>query len=129
MIWGNKHRIIQSLMIRVGVGKLKGSGVTSFFSTTELKLTSYYTTLGVLVGKRNSHLEFTLGTVYFDGEETTTSHLGPTVNTEDYQDFDLVISLGYRFQKPGGQFVFRTGAGWPELLYISLGFCFSSTSP
>ena len=33
-------------------------------------------------------------------------------------------AIGYRFQKPGGKFVFRTGIGFPESLYLSLGLCF-----
>ena len=33
-----------------------------------------------------------------------------------------IISLGYRFQKKNGHFVFRTGVGWPDCIYISLGF-------
>jgi len=33
-------------------------------------------------------------------------------------------SIGYRMQKPNGHFIFRTGVGWPEALYIDLGVSF-----
>jgi hypothetical protein len=33
-------------------------------------------------------------------------------------------SMGYRFQKPGGHFIFRTGAGYPEAIYVGLGLAF-----
>jgi hypothetical protein len=33
-----------------------------------------------------------------------------------------IIDLGYRFQKKNGQFVFRTGIGWPDCIHVSLGF-------
>ena len=35
-----------------------------------------------------------------------------------------VISTGYRFQKPKGGLVFRTGIGYPEGVYLSLGYAF-----
>ncbi len=42
------------------------------------------------------------------------------------RDFKIwpAANIGYRYQKPGGHFVFRTGGGWPEAAYISLGFAF-----
>lgn len=33
-------------------------------------------------------------------------------------------SLGYRMQKPGGRFLLRAGAGWPEAMYLGLGIGF-----
>lgn len=33
-------------------------------------------------------------------------------------------AIGYRLQEPGGRFVFRSGFGFPETIYISLGFSF-----
>lgn len=32
------------------------------------------------------------------------------------------VSLGYRYQAPAGFGIFRTGVGWPEGIYLSLGF-------
>ncbi len=33
-------------------------------------------------------------------------------------------SIGYRFQKAEGGFIFRTGIGFPDGLYVSAGFRF-----
>ena len=41
-----------------------------------------------------------------------------------YDIFPLSGSIGYRMQKPNGHFIFRTGVGWPEALYIDLGVSF-----
>ena len=35
-----------------------------------------------------------------------------------------MISFGWRFQKPNESFIFRTGIGFPEGLYLSVGFRF-----
>lgn len=63
-----------------------------------------------LTGIGKSHLEIHLGlaTIY----DETSSRLLPAG------------SVGYRFQKPGGHFIFRTGAAFPESFYLSFGFCF-----
>jgi hypothetical protein len=34
------------------------------------------------------------------------------------------LSLGYRFQKQGEGLIFRTGGGFPELIYLGLGYSF-----
>ncbi|MEN8201835.1 MAG: hypothetical protein ABFS28_04505 [Bacteroidota bacterium] len=33
-------------------------------------------------------------------------------------------TFAYRYQKPQGNFIFRFGAGIPEILFIGIGFCF-----
>ena len=75
-----------------------------------------------LWGKKNSHLEVGLGLLvmgdeYFDGSTWT-----------DKQKFELndypFANVGYRYQKPGGSLVFRTGIGVPDGIYISLGWAF-----
>jgi len=125
MIWGNKNPAIRSVMIRVGIGQLfVPESVYSLFSTVKLKTTTYTATLGMLIGKRNSYLEFTAGVVYFNGEETQTSMLSGKEITSDYKEINPAVTLGYRYQKPGDHFVFRVGAGWPDLVHISLGLCF-----
>lgn len=44
----------------------------------------------------------------------------------DIQSTDILLAagLGYRFQKHEGGFVFRTGLGYPEGLYLGLGYAF-----
>ena len=64
---------------------------------------------GILTGIRNHHLELSAGLVKF---------------LDDYISSPLSGSIGYRMQKPGGHFIFRTGVGWPEALYIGLGVSF-----
>lgn len=73
------------------------------------------------LGKR--HLELNLGVAAmfnwngYHEEDSNDRALGKT----------LVIpagAIGYRFQKPGGSFIFRTGVGFPESFYVSFGFCF-----
>ena len=39
-------------------------------------------------------------------------------------EFEFGFNVGYRMQKPQGSTIFRTGVGYPELLYVSLGFSF-----
>jgi hypothetical protein len=123
MIWGNKNPVIQSLFVRLGIGKYKGWVMGSLFSSSELKATTYLTTVGGLIGKKNSFFEFGLGAMYSDGIETNTSGWSRTVRTYEYHEFLPVFNCGYRFQKPGGYFIFRTGLGFPEVYYLSLGFC------
>ena len=70
-------------------------------------------TLGasMLSGKRKNHLE---------------AGIGGTLYTEFNSDQKLLpaLNIGYRFQKPMGGFVFRTGMGIPESIYFGLGYSF-----
>lgn len=67
---------------------------------------------GLLLGENTHHLETSLGTSYF--------YHG------DMQDAIIPISftVGYRKMIPRQNFVFRTGIGWPESLYVSWGLRF-----
>ena len=76
-----------------------------------------------LSGLQKAHFELNLGVAAmfnwdgFHDEDSIDRILGKT----------LIIpagAIGYRFQKPGGHFVFRVGAGFPETFYLSFGFCF-----
>ena len=125
MIWGNKHPVIQSLFIRVGIGtEYYGSLLTGLFYTSSVKGMTYLATIGGLVGKKNSFLEFGLGCRYLNGTETVTSGWTGDKRDRDYQEFIPAATLGYRYHKLGGNFIFRSGIGYPELYYLSLGFCF-----
>lgn len=68
---------------------------------------------GILTGAGKSHLEASLGMSYFGPNED----LG-------VGNFTPALSFGYRRQWPGDEYVFRTGIGWPETLYIGFGFAF-----
>jgi len=41
-----------------------------------------------------------------------------------YSQFIPVANIGYRFQGPNKDFVFRTGLGFPELIYVGIGVAF-----
>ncbi|MEY3367452.1 MAG: hypothetical protein RI973_607 [Bacteroidota bacterium] len=63
--------------------------------------------LNMLTGRKNSHFEVGLGwNLLFDEASLP------------------LIAAGYRFQKPRGRFVFRTGVGLIEGVYVSLGTAF-----
>jgi len=69
---------------------------------------------GILTNaKGKSHFEGALGLVFFSEEVYTDSS-----NTKPS------VSAGYRNQKPGKSFIFRAGAGYPEALYVGVGFSF-----
>jgi len=61
---------------------------------------------GFFTGSKKSHFEMTLGAITFPISDWFTL---PSA------------TLGYRLQKIGGGFVFRTGVGFPEILYVSFG--------
>ena len=67
---------------------------------------------GLLLGENKHHLETSFGTSYF--------YHG------DMQDAIVPISftVGYRKMIPGQHYVFRTGVGWPESIYVSWGLRF-----
>jgi hypothetical protein len=65
---------------------------------------------GILTGVKKHHFEASAGLVKGIGN--------------DLNFFPLSGSIGYRIQKPDGHFIFRTGVGWPEAVYIGLGVSF-----
>ena len=66
-----------------------------------------------LTGKRKGHLE--LG-------------IGPTFRVTKQLNYDHTVlpnaHLGYRYQKQGGNFIFRAGLGFPAGLYVGVGLAF-----
>lgn len=94
----------------------------------------YLLTLNGIWGKRNNHFEGALGVVVlfdkssYDIGVSNANYPYPGYDVEpgrlDYTMFLPAASIGYRFQKPDGKFIFRAGIGWPEALYVSFGFAF-----
>ena len=44
--------------------------------------------------------------------------------TEDYLKFFPAVNIGYRHQESNSKPLFRAGIGYPELLYVSMGYSF-----
>jgi hypothetical protein len=65
---------------------------------------------GILTGSGSRHFEAKLGVFGI---------FGP-----DMQGVLPSGAIGYRKQKPGSNFIFRTGIGFPDLLYVSWGLSF-----
>ena len=63
---------------------------------------------GLLIGAKNSHLEFSTG-------------LNIYLNDGEFVNFPLSGTLGYRYQKWDGKLLFRAGIAWPEGVYLGLG--------
>jgi hypothetical protein len=99
---------VQAIQLRAGAGPWVAwmSDGVNFFSVMSL-----------LMGKSNSHLETGMGVIFTYHPDTDI--WAPIVN-----DRHIAGNIGYRYQKPGGWFVFRTGLGWPEGMYLSFGYCF-----
>jgi hypothetical protein len=84
-----------------------GVGGAAHWDTQSLFIISRF---GILTGSRRSHFEAKAGVGFFwDGDLLS---LFPSV------------SVGYRKQKPGSGFIFRTGIGFPDALYVSWGYSF-----
>lgn len=87
--------------------------------------------LAALTGLWKSHLEFNAGIAsFYDSLDYGFSVSDavyfnePKPSKSEYRQLLPTVAAGYRFQKPGGHFIFRTGIGFPEGVYASLGFCF-----
>jgi len=65
---------------------------------------------GILTGSGRRHFEAKAGICYFWAG--------------DFQGLFPSGSLGYRKQKPGSHFIFRTGIGFPDAMYVSWGVSF-----
>jgi hypothetical protein len=83
----------------------------------------------LLTGKKVHHMEFTAGgRLYFDrvgwyGQREY--ELDPDATKSDFLSLTPSFTLGYRYQKPRGIYIFRIGSGVPvHMFYISLGFAF-----
>jgi hypothetical protein len=112
-VWKNKSKLIQT-------GYIRGSGGAwaSWLSGGP----QYGVGMTSLSGSKNSHLEMHLGVSmlvdsYYEEED---GELAPPPS----RYLLPAAGVGYRYQKPGGHFLFRAGLAIPESLYISLGVSF-----
>tara|TARA_B100001059_G_C17828859_1_gene583267 strand:+ start:1488 stop:2003 length:516 start_codon:yes stop_codon:yes gene_type:complete len=82
---------------------------------------------GVLTGcQNNNHFEANLGAGLANVIDESYSGFYGTggSSASNYTAIYPVGNIGYRFQEPNKNFVFRTGIGFPELLYIGFGVAF-----
>jgi hypothetical protein len=95
---------------------------------------TYYSALNWIWGKGKNHLETSLGlSVLFEsssykiGVSNSKVIYGGSGIEPSRLEYTLPLpsgNIGYRFQKPDSNFIFRTGIGWPEALYIGVGVSF-----
>lgn len=84
-----------------------GVGAVGYWEGESVFVFSRY---GILTGHKKYHLEATLGAVgYLNG---------------DIVGMLPAASIGMRRQKPNSHYVFRTGVGIPEAIYVSWGVSF-----
>ncbi len=88
--------------IKVGFGYVDNYGVGSPY------LLAQY---GILTGSKKHHFELGAGPNLFLGDNST-------------DDFPLSATLGWRRQKPGGNFLLRAGVSFPEAIYFGFGVAF-----
>ncbi len=84
-----------------------------------------------LTGSGKKHFELGIGAaIIYDKEnfkyaERDNKEVGlPPPILSWYLLLNPDISIGYRIQNPENNFIFRTGLGWPEMIYLSFGFRF-----
>ena len=88
--------------------------IVSFFSDDHVFIPSLR--FGIITGiDKKHHFEINAGPqllvgMYNDGFDFAAS------------EFDFGFNIGYRKQKPHDSKIFRAGVGYPELLYVGLGF-------
>ena len=69
-------------------------------------------------GKKATHLDIGVGLVYTSPESL--KEFGGDKPETLYPSF----TLSFRYQKPLGEFFIRAGIGFPDLIHLSLGYCF-----
>ena len=119
----------------LGTSKDRGSsfwlrGGYGVYQTWGEEGTHYLIELTTLFFPGSSHLEASVGFVSMfakSGYESDLS-MGVPQAKSVYRDNSIAGVIGYRFQKPTGHFVFRTGIGFPEVFYTSFGFSFGHSS-
>jgi hypothetical protein len=101
------NTFIHSMWLRVGAGP---------YAQWTAKGVNYVSTLTAVIGRTSNHLEIGSGILLTYNINEKRFH--PLVHNSH-----LAGNLGYRFQKPGGNYIFRAGIGWPEFTYLSFGIC------
>lgn len=117
-----KSKIFQSYGVRFGGG---------YWATWGSEGPHFIVTPIFLSGSGNNHFESSIGgTLLYDKSSyeigvSNAEYFGePIPSRTEYMIFAPAGTLGYRFQKLNGKFIFRTGVGFPDVVYISFGAAF-----
>lgn len=126
LVYAGKEKIQVSYYAKAYVGRYAARGVYGYISSLNAQ--------AVFGNRGNGHLEIGLGAAmvldelkYQDAIEESGA---PETSREEIQTrlkhstFFFSRSIGFRRQKPDGGFVFRTGIGVPDGVYISFGVAF-----
>lgn len=134
LIWQNPESLFNSAWIKAGGGRWAHyfNYVNGGYSASLEAMT--------MSGSGNHHFECCAGVSFFYDKENYLHYLGdrddylmysgtdpedyPLKPRSDFMHFLPSGSLGYRYQKPGAPILFRSGIGFPDAVYISLGVCF-----
>lgn len=116
MIGRSENKLV-SYWLRTGYGLYEtwGSSGTNFLIE--------FTTL---FWPGSSHLEASIGFTSLFNKTGYDFDLknGVAPEKSSYRDSSVAGAFGYRFQKSDGNFLFRSGIGYPETFYLSFGFLF-----
>ncbi|MGL5890705.1 MAG: hypothetical protein ACRC3B_12510 [Bacteroidia bacterium] len=119
---GYEHLLVSNGSLRLYAG---AGGAFSAFGLVDLTEGLYgFLNTHLVTGSGQNHFETALGAFWYaDFSYLSSSNNGTTT----YRGFSSVLPLvriGYRYQRPGASFFFRTGIGVPDMLYLSLGRSF-----
>ncbi|MFK7950494.1 MAG: hypothetical protein AB8G11_23105 [Saprospiraceae bacterium] len=116
------NRIFKTFGVRIGGG---------YWATWGQQGSHYIITPTFLSGTGNNHFESAIGaTLLYDklsydiGVSNAEYFNEPIPSHIQYMDIYPAGSLGYRYQKPDGWLMFRTGIGFPDVVYLGLGVVF-----
>ena len=134
MFFENQNLSFSTFWVRIGYGGYA-------FPIEEGDGGPYYMiALGTMTGAKSNHFEVQAGiSLIYNKKQYEMRHsdyieyIGYNNNAssyynepmkKDYYFLRFAGSIGYRYQKPGGNLFLRTGIKYPGALYVSLGVCF-----
>ncbi len=86
--------------------------------------------LTAFIGRSRNYFEFGWGvTIFYDRDQYSTDKQQSQFNgsepiKKDYVGLWPAMAIGYRYQEENKPTLFRFGIGYPEMLYMSVGFKF-----
>lgn len=118
--YGGLHFYLERIVLEKGKAAYFGKIGYGQYQEWEGSGQFYLAQAGALIGVKDiglrwSHLELGVGVAQFDGENVDS---GPRKGLEP------ALTVGWRIQKPGGRFIFRTGVSSPETIYVGVGIAF-----